>query len=54
MKRHLLQDRIVASESRIDHSEIPLVREIEEIDLYFPTRLAIKDFGIPGNLGRYL
>jgi hypothetical protein len=53
MKWHLLQDRIVASEGRIDHGKIPLVREIEEIHLYFPARLPIKDFGIPGNLGRY-
>ncbi len=54
VKRHLLQDRVVASDGRIDHREIPLVREIEEIHLYFPTRLPIKDFGIPGNLGRDL
>jgi hypothetical protein len=31
MKRHLLEDRIVAGEGRIDHGEIALVREIEEI-----------------------
>jgi hypothetical protein len=31
MKRHLLQDRIIAGEGRIDHGKIPLVREIEEI-----------------------
>ena len=54
VKRHLLQDRVVASEGRIDHGEIPLVREIEEVHLYFPTRLPIEDFCVPGYLGRDL
>jgi len=54
VKRHLLQDRVVASKGRIDHGEIPLVREIEEVHLHFPTRLPVEDFCVPGNLGRYL
>ncbi len=54
VKRHLLQDLVVASKGRIDHGEIPIVREIEEVHLDFPTRLPIEDFCIPGNLGRYL
>jgi hypothetical protein len=49
-----LEDRVVASKGRIDHSEIPLIREIEEIHLHFPTRLPIEDFCIAGNLGRDL
>ncbi len=50
----MLQDCVFSSEGRIDHREIPLIGEIEEVDLYFPTRLPIKDLGIPSNLGRDL
>jgi hypothetical protein len=54
MKRHLLQDRVVAGEGWIDDGEISLVCEIEEVHLYLPTWLAKENFSIPGNLGRDL
>src|SRR5437870_4850807 len=54
MKRHLLQNRVIAGEGRIDHGEIPLVGKIKEVHLYFPTWLSKEDFRIPGHLGRNL
>jgi hypothetical protein len=54
MKRHLLQDRVIAGKSRVDHGEISLVGKIEEVYLNLPTRLPIEDFCVPGNLGRDL
>jgi hypothetical protein len=50
----LLQDRVISSEGWIDHSEIPFIGEVEEVHLYFPTGLPIKDLCIPSNLGRNL
>jgi hypothetical protein len=54
MKRHLLQDRVVAGEGWIDYSEIALVRKIERVHLHLPTGLPRENLCIPGNLGRDL
>ena len=43
MERHLLQDLVVASKGRIDHGEIPIVREIEEV-LALPNTAADRRF----------
>jgi hypothetical protein len=47
---HLLKDCVISGECRVDYGKVPLVGEVEEVHLHFPTRLPIEDFCIPGHL----
>jgi hypothetical protein len=51
MEWHLLKDGVIPRKGRIDHGEIPLIGEVEEVHLHFPTGLPVKNFCVPCNLG---
>ena len=43
MERHLFEDSVVPGKRRVDNGEVMRIREVEEIDLYFPVGPPIED-----------